>query len=131
MFDSTPRRVSTPEKSNDVTPETVENHLARLRESRGLPLLYSPPAIPPTAPTLDLVASWEGDIAELRDKVDCVSNWGPYELVDCARTETDGRILCRFYYHGAKQLAGPDTEGQFEQALRASLDQITTWERAA
>jgi hypothetical protein len=134
MFDSTPHKTPAPEDRNEIMTEAMNARLNQLRQSRGVPLLYSPPAIPPTAPTLDLIAIWSSDIAALRDSIDLVSNWGPYELIECAPADpqaNDDRVLCRFYYHGAQQVAGPDTQGQFEEALRCSLDQITKWEPAA
>ncbi len=79
--------------------------------------------------TLDLVAKWNADNATLRDCIEMVSDWGPFELVDITAAfrgdDGDRRVLCRFAFHGAAK-----EFGQFEHSLRESLNKVTYWETA-
>lgn len=86
--------------------------------------------------TFDILAVWDDDIRVLKEHVDIVSSWGPYELFECIALfhGADGRrrVLCRFAYHGAtSSRLTPDSTAQFKYALLNCLRQITQWEDVA
>ncbi|MEO1250913.1 MAG: hypothetical protein AAFW81_01045 [Pseudomonadota bacterium] len=84
---------------------------------------------------LDLVAEWDGDATSLREGIDALSNWGPFELAECKPMSPLARgcrlFLCRFIYHGpAAGSASAQTRGQFESCLRDSLAGLATFRDA-
>jgi|GEM_PF-2454580 len=84
----------------------------------------------------DILAVWDDDVAALREQIDAVSSWGPYEAFECIPLfeGKDGRqrVLCRFMYHGAApDLFSTDSRAQFKYALLNCLQQITEWEDVA
>lgn len=84
----------------------------------------------------DILAVWDNQVSQLKEQVDAVSSWGPYELFECIPMfeGADGRrrVLCRFTYHGAtSNRLAPDSTAQFKYALLSCLRQITEWEDVA
>lgn len=137
MFDSTPAKTSPlPPQSAELDTDTIAQ---RLDAVRAQPTLFrdetdTGPANP--GKVLDLIAVWNGSPGALRDYIEDVADWGPFELAECSPIhyggDTNRRTLCRFIYHGDSPTGAdtPHTRAHFEQCLRASLSQITEWEDA-
>ncbi len=94
------------------------------------------PALRENSRVFDILAVWDGNLGALREQVDIVSSWGPYELFECIPLfeGKDGRqrVLCRFVYHGAaSDHFSPNAQAQFKYALVNCLCQITEWEDVA
>ena len=88
------------------------------------------------AAIFDILAVWDDGLDALRDQVDAVSGWGPYELFEAIPLfeGKDGRrrVLCRFMYHGApSDRFSVNSKPQFKYALLNCLRQVTEWEDVA
>lgn len=131
MFDSTPLKTSRPSVQSEIAHATNVTRAASRRRS-----LKGPMARKDDNCIFDVLAVWDEEIGALREQVDIVSGWGPYELFECIPLfeGADGRqrVLCRFMYHGAKKdHFSPDAQAQFKYALLKCLRQITQWEDVA
>ncbi len=131
MFDSTPLKRNGSRDYNGMSHETA---LARAADRRRS--LRNRPAPSGEDRVFDILAVWDEDVVALREQVDVVSSWGPYEPFECIPLfeGRDGRrrVLCRFVYHGStSDHLTPDSRAQFKYALLNCLRQITDWEDVA
>ena len=146
MFDSTPANRSrsgdqaASQAANGQAPNSQTGYSAQ-SAAPSRPVTRRRPTNVGAAPerndrTFDILALWDDEVSALKDHVDVVSSWGPYELFECIPLfeGADGRrrVLCRFTYHGAtSNRLTPDSTAQFKYALLNCLRQITQWEDVA
>lgn len=134
MFDSAPVNQS---RSGDQAPHNTGLQNAGPKRAGSLRRPTNGAQSPRSKDRMfDILAVWDDQVSALKDQVDAVSSWGPYELFECIPMfeGKDGRrrVLCRFTYHGATtNRLTPDSTAQFKYALLSCLRQITEWEDVA
>ncbi len=140
MYDSTPLKTIRSDEYQDGRylgrDENVRATRVATRRRSANGLLINEAARRDDDHIFDVLAVWDDSVSALREQVDIVSGWGPYELFESIPLfeGKDGRqrVLCRFVYHGAKNdHLSPGSQAQFKYALLNCLRQITEWEDVA
>ena len=124
MLDSTPDKLEPPQGRNEIINAAIVARLAyyrRVAEQAARAHQREPRRSTIArigAASMARQLSWRGDLAVLRDCIDLVSDWGPFELVETRRIDAE-TVFCRFDYHGPAE-----HRAHYEKNLEANLRQI-------
>lgn len=124
MLDSTPDKMEPPQGRNEIVNAAIIARLAyyrRVAETTARAHQRAPRTPSVTrigAASMQYELTWRGDLAILRDCIDLVSDWGPFELVETLRIDAH-TVRCRFDYHGPAE-----HRAHYEHNLEVNLRQV-------